>query len=330
MFVVIGAAVLAIVAVVWSDMAQRAADDVDPAIEQRALRFETLATVAEGLHAELGREPSVARDLRSDRTRRTQGTQERPGGRPPNRESTGLSATSRLRWLSRDESDIRKRRFCTEASTVGEARVPMCVPRCVFAELVFVLWRAGDMLSIVVVAGCMSPRSSAQWSIRVAGNFGSASCESRSRSLPQSSRGSSRNLSPVCHMRSTRRTDRRSALMSPLRHWRMPGRTGRGSRQWTIRSDTCIGSARARRARYHRPRAYFPPPERSVIPDVEPKLPEALKRLTRSQRTSVVLVHALGVDRGRGRCAHRTVSFDDPYASGARPHETSERVGGDD
>jgi len=59
MFVVIGAAVLAIVAVVWSDMAQRAADEVDPAIEQRALRFETLAAVSEGLHAELGREPSV-------------------------------------------------------------------------------------------------------------------------------------------------------------------------------------------------------------------------------------------------------------------------------
>ena len=59
MFVVIGAALLAIVAVVWSDMAQRAADEVDPAIEQRALRFETLAAVAEDLHAELGREPSV-------------------------------------------------------------------------------------------------------------------------------------------------------------------------------------------------------------------------------------------------------------------------------
>ena len=59
MIVVIGAAVLAIVAVIWSDLAQRAADEVDPAIEQRALRFETLAAVAEGLHAELGREPSV-------------------------------------------------------------------------------------------------------------------------------------------------------------------------------------------------------------------------------------------------------------------------------
>ena len=30
------------------------------------------------------------------------------------------------------------------------------------------------------------------------------------------------------------------------------------------------------------------------MPDVEPKLPKALKQLTRSQRTSVVLVYALG------------------------------------
>ena len=59
MFVVIGAAVLAIVAVVWSDMAQRVADDIDPAIEQRALRFETLAATAADLEAVLGREPSV-------------------------------------------------------------------------------------------------------------------------------------------------------------------------------------------------------------------------------------------------------------------------------
>ena len=59
MFVVIGAAVLAIVAVVWSDMAQRSADDIDPAIEQRALRFETLAATAADLQAVLGREPSV-------------------------------------------------------------------------------------------------------------------------------------------------------------------------------------------------------------------------------------------------------------------------------
>ena len=57
--VVIGAAVLAILAVVWSDMAQRAADDIDPAIEQRALRFETLAATAADLQAVLGREPSV-------------------------------------------------------------------------------------------------------------------------------------------------------------------------------------------------------------------------------------------------------------------------------
>jgi hypothetical protein len=59
MFVVIGAAVLAIVAVVWSDMAQRVADDIDPAIEQRALRFETLAATAADLQVVLGREPSV-------------------------------------------------------------------------------------------------------------------------------------------------------------------------------------------------------------------------------------------------------------------------------
>jgi hypothetical protein len=59
MFVVIGVAVLAIVAVVWSDMAQRSAADIDPAIEQRALRFETLAATAADLQAVLGREPSV-------------------------------------------------------------------------------------------------------------------------------------------------------------------------------------------------------------------------------------------------------------------------------
>ncbi len=40
-------------------MAQRAADDIDPAIDQRALRFETLAATAADLEAVLGREPSV-------------------------------------------------------------------------------------------------------------------------------------------------------------------------------------------------------------------------------------------------------------------------------
>ena len=58
-FVVVGVAVLAIVAVVWSDMAQRAADDIDPVIDRRALRFETLAATAADLEAVLGREPSV-------------------------------------------------------------------------------------------------------------------------------------------------------------------------------------------------------------------------------------------------------------------------------
>ena len=40
-------------------MAQRFADDIDLAIEQRGLRFETLAATAADLQAVLGREPSV-------------------------------------------------------------------------------------------------------------------------------------------------------------------------------------------------------------------------------------------------------------------------------
>ena len=58
-FAIVGVAVLAIVAVIWSDVAQRAADDIDPEIEYRASRFEILAAAAADLHAELGREPSV-------------------------------------------------------------------------------------------------------------------------------------------------------------------------------------------------------------------------------------------------------------------------------
>ena len=57
--IIVGVAVLAIVAVIWSDVAQREADDIDPEIEQRASRFEILAAAAADLHAELGREPSV-------------------------------------------------------------------------------------------------------------------------------------------------------------------------------------------------------------------------------------------------------------------------------
>ncbi len=52
-----------------------------------------------------------------------------------------------------------------------------------------------------------------------------------------------------------------------------------------------VGQSKARW--YHRPRVCFPQPLGSTIPDVEPKLPEALKRLTRSQRIAVVLVHGL-------------------------------------
>jgi len=36
---------------------------------------------------------------------------------------------------------------------------------------------------------------------------------------------------------------------------------------------------------YHHPRVCFPEPLRSAIPEVEPKIPEALMRLTRNQRS---------------------------------------------
>jgi len=53
-----------------------------------------------------------------------------------------------------------------------------------------------------------------------------------------------------------------------------------------------VGQSKARW--YHKPRACFPSVVRSAIPDVEPKLPEALARLTRNQRIAVVLIHAMG------------------------------------
>jgi len=53
-----------------------------------------------------------------------------------------------------------------------------------------------------------------------------------------------------------------------------------------------VGQSKARW--YHRPRVCFPVPERSVIPEIEPKLPKALMQLSLNQRTSVVLVHGLG------------------------------------
>lgn len=59
MFVIIGVTVLAIVAVIWSDVAQCDDDDIDPVVEHRASRYDTLAAAAEDLRAELGREPSV-------------------------------------------------------------------------------------------------------------------------------------------------------------------------------------------------------------------------------------------------------------------------------
>ncbi|MEA3511093.1 MAG: sigma factor-like helix-turn-helix DNA-binding protein [Actinomycetota bacterium] len=52
-----------------------------------------------------------------------------------------------------------------------------------------------------------------------------------------------------------------------------------------------VGQSKARW--YHRGRAYFPQPLASAIPDVEPKLPGALRHLTRNQRLAVVLVHGM-------------------------------------
>ena len=57
--IIVGVAVVVIVAVIWSDAAQREADDIDPEVQQRAARFETLAAAAADLRTELGREPSV-------------------------------------------------------------------------------------------------------------------------------------------------------------------------------------------------------------------------------------------------------------------------------
>lgn len=53
-----------------------------------------------------------------------------------------------------------------------------------------------------------------------------------------------------------------------------------------------VGQSKARW--YHKPRVCFPAVAWSAIPEVEPKLPEALTRLTRNQRIAVVLVHAMG------------------------------------
>lgn len=52
-----------------------------------------------------------------------------------------------------------------------------------------------------------------------------------------------------------------------------------------------VGQSRARK--YHRPRICFPDVPRTSLPEVEPRLPEVLKRLTRNQRIAVVLVHGM-------------------------------------
>ena len=59
MLVIIGVAVLAVAVVIWSDVAQREDDDIDPEMEERVSRYEILAAAASDLRVELGREPSV-------------------------------------------------------------------------------------------------------------------------------------------------------------------------------------------------------------------------------------------------------------------------------
>ena len=61
-----------------------------------------------------------------------------------------------------------------------------------------------------------------------------------------------------------------------------------------------VGQSKARR--YHKPRVGFPTVIRSELPEVEPRLPEALKNLTRNQRIAVVLV--LGLDWTEDEVAH--------------------------
>jgi RNA polymerase sigma-70 factor (ECF subfamily) len=52
-----------------------------------------------------------------------------------------------------------------------------------------------------------------------------------------------------------------------------------------------VGQSKARW--YHRPRICFPGIVGSSLPQVEPRLPEALMHLTQNQRLAVVLIHAM-------------------------------------
>ena len=52
-----------------------------------------------------------------------------------------------------------------------------------------------------------------------------------------------------------------------------------------------VGQSKARW--YHRARVCFPQHSPSAMPDVEPKLPEVLRHLTRNQRLAVVLVYGM-------------------------------------
>jgi RNA polymerase sigma-70 factor (ECF subfamily) len=52
--------------------------------------------------------------------------------------------------------------------------------------------------------------------------------------------------------------------------------------------------AQSRSRRYRRRPVALPPVPSSELPDIDPKLPAALQRLTPQQRTAVLLVHAHG------------------------------------
>ena len=100
----------------------------------------------------------------------------------------------------------------------------------------------------------------------------------------------------------------------------MHGRTGLGCRHWRTRLGICFAWGRPRPGGITVPGSVSH--SHCAIPNVEPKLPEALKRLTQNQRIAVVLVPGLEwteeevaaligrsrstvgthLDRGKARC----------------------------
>jgi DNA-directed RNA polymerase specialized sigma24 family protein len=181
-----------------------------------------------------------------------------------------------------------------DASAGGEAHVPMCVPRCVFAELVFVLWRVADMLSYC--GGCRLCVAKIVCSMVYSG-----SRPFRERVMREPQQIPSPEFSRFVTEAEPRLSYAFYAAYGPEVGADVTAEAlAYAWENWTrIQAmDNSVGYlyrvGQSKARWYHRPRVYFPPPERSVIPEVEPKLPKALKQLTRSQRTSVVLVHALG------------------------------------